>query len=171
MQHDKGAIDDDIKIITKDVEKWWETIKEWYWEAVKKRSSNRDQAVEQLEEGIKKVIMTVKKVAAREVNEARDECRVHEHEHPLYHQVQRLVSNLSEAKDFVRDYKNELKKYVDLKEFEKIRDRIEGDFDLLHEIQRLRDDLRWAVQEISRKANAKAYDAPLDDEKDPQNPV
>ena len=169
MQHDKGAIDDDRDVISKDVEKWWKTVDQWFKICKNKRGPNRDTAWDDLEEAMKKVMICVKKQAATEVNEARNDCRKYEHEHPLWHRVQRQESNLTEAKQFLRQYKTELKKYMEEKEFSKLRDKIEGEFDLLHEIQRCRDDLRWAVQEISRKANAKAYDAPLDDEKDPQN--
>ena len=169
MQHNKGAIEDDREIIRRDVEKWWKTIDKWYKICKNKRGANRDEAWDDLEDGIKKAIRTVKRNAAKEVNEAREECRVHEHEHPLYHKVERLENNHLQATDFLREYKRELKKHVDLKEFEKIRDRIEGRFDLLHEIQRCRDELMYAVQAIREKHNREAYDAPLEDEKDPED--
>ena len=124
MQHNKGAIEDDRDVISRDVEKWWKTIDKWFRICKNKRGVGRDQAWDDLEEAMKKVMIVVKKKAATEVNEARDECRVHEHEHPLYHKVERLESNHLQATDFLQAYKNELKKYVDLKEFEKIRDRI-----------------------------------------------
>ena len=169
MQHDKGAIEDDREIIAKDVEKWWKTVDKWFKICKNKRGLAREEAWEDLEDSMKKVMVTVKKNAATEVNEARNECRVHEHDHPLYHKVERQENNLTQANGFLRQYKRELKKHVDLKEFEKIRDRIEGEYDLLHEIQQCRDELRYAVQEIREKNNREAYNAPLDDEKNPEN--
>ena len=169
MQHDKGAIEDDRDVISKDDEEWWKKIQKWYRVCKSKRGGNRDEAWDNLEDAIKKVMICVKKQAATEVNEARNEYRVHAHEHPLYHKVERLENNHLQATNFLREYKTELKKYVDVKEFGKIRDRIEGDFDLLHEIQICRDELRYAVQAIREKNNREAYDAPLDDEKNPEN--
>jgi hypothetical protein len=163
------AWEDDIEIIRRDTEKWWKKIKDCFAIATKKRGNNRDDAMDELEEFIKQVMDSVKKKAAREVNDARSDIIKQDHQHPLFHKVERQENMLVQTKQFLRRYKTELKKYMEEKEFSKLRDEIEGDFDLLHEIQRLRDDMRYKIREISKKTNAEAYSGTTEDEKNPEN--
>jgi hypothetical protein len=163
------AWEDDFEIISKDTEKWWRKIKHWFAVAKKKRGQNKENAMDELEEAFKQVVTTVKKKAAREVNDARSDIIKQDHQHPLFHKVERQENMLVQTKQFLRRYKTELKKYMEEKEFSKLRDEIEGDFDLLHEIQRLRDDMRYKIREISKKTNAEAYSGTTEDEKNPEN--
>ena len=109
-------------------------------------------------------IASCKKNYEDKLNAAKCELAKQEKAHPLYVQVENQGNLLGKLTGFYNRYKSELKKVVDPEEFQRIRDDVEGSYDLFKQIQNLKWDLGLLVQEL-KKANPR--NSPLG----PEHPV
>ena len=138
-----------VEKLRAEVEKWYnDEMHPTFMIAFNKRKDNRWPALMEWHNSVKDAIASCKKNYEDKLDEAKHELMKKEKAHPLWEQSQTLSKTLGKLSGFYRSYKRELKKTVSPEEFERIRDDIEGPYDLLKKIQDHIWDMGLALQQL-----------------------
>ena len=139
----------EIDEIIREVEKWYmDEIFPEYQVADAKRKGAKWPALMECHKKVIHAIASCKKNYENKLDEAKHELAKQEMKHPLYDQVEKQGDNIGKLMTFHKRYKSELQRVVNPEEFERIRDEIEGPYDLQKEIRKLKWDMGLLLQQL-----------------------
>ena len=131
-------------------------------DALRKRGDGRWTALNDWNKAMVDSVASCKENYERKLDDVKYELLQKEESHPLYNRCERLHESLSRSIQIWRGYKQKLKELCSAEELADIKEEVEGIYDALDMVRRLKSDLKDAVEENKPKDPHKSPLGPED---------